>query len=243
VTALPRLPSAPVATQAEVSAWAAEQEALTTLVAAEFASQAADLVVLDPAVAAGLIRELSAEIADEFGRAASLLAAEWYEDLRPTPGFDATLLDPDIDKLQVDLGWAMRDLFAEEPDFSSALSLSEQVTDLSVTNTGRGTVITNARRDPLEVRYTRHASANACAFCAMLASRQAVYRSEDSAGVDAHRKCHCTVVPVWPGQAVEEAPYVAQFRDDYYAAKDAARAQGNRSTKAILAEMRLLGYR
>lgn len=232
-----------MATQAEVTAWAAEQEALTALVAAEFASQASDLVALDPAVAAGLIRELSAEIADEFGRVSSLLSAEWYEDLRPTTGFDAILLDPDIDKLQTDLGWAMRDLFAEIPDAEKALSLSEQVTDLAVANAGRGTIITNARRDPLEVRYTRHASANACAFCAMLASRQAVYRSEETAGEEVHRKCHCTFVPVWPGQEVEEAPYVAQFRDDYYSARDAARAQGKRSTKAILAEMRLLGYR
>lgn len=232
-----------MATQAEVTAWAAEVEALTTLVAAEFAAQAADLAILDPATAAGLIRELSAQLAEEYGRVSALLSAEWYEDLRPGGGFDAILLDPDIDKLQADLGWAMRDLFGKESEFEKALSLSEQVTDLAVTNAGRGTVIVNARRDPLDVRYARHASANACAFCAMLAGRQAVYRTEQTAGADAHRKCHCTVVPVWPGQVVEEAPYVARFRDDYTAAREAAKRRGDASTKAILAEMRTLGYR
>lgn len=223
-----------MASQAEVSAWAAEAEALTTLVAAEFASQAADLAAIDPAVAAGLIRELASEVALEFGRANALLSAEWYEDLRPDGPFDATLLEPDIDKLQDDLSWAMRDLFAEEADAAAAASRASEVTDLAVSNAGRGTVIQNMRRDPLAVRYARHASATACAFCAMLATRQATYRSEESAGVDAHRKCHCIAVPVWPGQVVEEAPYVAAWRDAYYESRKAAGGD----TKAILAEMR-----
>lgn len=222
-----------MASQAEVSTWAAEQEALTALVAAEFAGQAADLAVLDPSVAAGLIRDLSAEVAREFGQASSLLAAEWYEDLRPGP-FDAVLVDADLDRLQTDLGWAMRDLFAEVEDVAKALSLSAEVTDLAVTNAGRGTIIENLRRDPLDARYVRHASATACAFCAMLAIRQAVYRSEDTAGVEAHRSCHCIAVPVWPGEAVEEAPYVSTWRDAYYESREAAGGD----TKAILAEMR-----
>lgn len=223
-----------MASQAEVSSWAADQEALTTLVAAQFAEQAADLATLDPAVAAGLLRDLAAEVAREYGAAASLLAAEWYEDLRPSGGFNATLVTPDLDRLQADLSWAMRPLFAEEPAPVEAVSLSSEVTDLAVTNAARGTVITNMRRDPLSVRYARHASANACAFCAMLAGRQAVYRSAETAGVDAHRKCHCIAVPVWAGQEVEEAPYVAGWRDAYYE----SRAAAGGDTKAILAEMR-----
>lgn len=232
-----------MATQAEVSTWSADADSLTTLVAAEFAGQAANLADLNPTVAAGLLRELAAEVANEYGQAASLLAAEWYEDLRPGSNFDARVIDVDIDKLQNDMTWAMRDLFADFAEYEKALNLSSQVTDLAVSNAGRGTILTNMRRDPLEVRYSRHASATACAFCAMLASRQAVYRSEDTAGADAHRGDHCIAVPVWPGQEVEEAPYVAQFRDDYYSARKAAVRRGDTSTKAILAEMRALGYR
>lgn len=230
-----------MATQAEVSAWASEQQALTVLAANEFASQATDLAILDPSTAAGLIRELSAEIATEFGRATSLLSAEWYEDLRPVGGFDAVLLDPDLDKLQRDLSWAMRDLFAEQEDLASALLRSAEVADLAVTDAGRGTVIENARRDPLDARYARHASATACAFCALLATRQAVYRSEDTAGVEAHRNCHCLAVPVWPGQEVEEAAYVADWRDTYYEARNQASLEGPVNTKTILKQMRLLG--
>lgn len=223
-----------MASQAEVTAWAIESEALTTLVEAEFASHAADLATIDPATAAALIRDLAAELADEYGRAASLLAAEWYEDLRPGDGFDATLVDPNIDKLQGDLSWSMRDLFADEPNAAKATSLSAEVTDLAISNAGRATVLTNMRRDPLDVRYARHASASACAFCAMLATRQATYRSEETAGVDAHRKCHCIAVPVWPGQTVEEAPYVAKWRDAYHD----SRASAGGDTSAILAGMR-----
>lgn len=230
-----------MATQAEATAWAAEQEALTTLLAAEFATQATDLATLDPATAAGLIRELSAEIVTEFGQAASLLSAEWYEDLRPSGNFTATLLAPDIDKLQNDLSWAMRDLFAEQNDLAAALLRSIEVSDLAVTNAGRGTVIQNLRRDPLDARYARHASPNACAFCALLATRQAVYRSEDTAGVEAHRSCHCIAVPVWPGDEMEEAAYVADWRDTYYEARNQASLEGPVNTKTILKQMRLLG--
>lgn len=220
--------------QSEASAWAAEADALTVLAAAEFASQAADLADINPTVAAGLIRDLAAELAAEYGRASSLLSAEWYEELRPSGTFTATLLEPDIDKLQNDLSWAMRDLFAEEADAAAAVSRSAEVTDLAVRNAGRGTILTNMRRDPLDVRYARHASATACAFCALLATRQATYRSEETAGIEAHRSDHCIAVPVWPGQEVEEAPYVAAWRDAYYESREAVGGD----TKAILAEMR-----
>lgn len=231
----------PVATQAEATAWAAEQEALTTLLAAEFATQAADLATLDPTTAAGLIRELSAEVVSEFGSAAALLSAEWYEELRPSGSFTATLANPDADKLQADLSWAMRDLFGEQADLAAALSRSIEVSDLAVTNAGRETVIENLRRDPLDARYARHASPTACAFCALLATAQATYRSEDTAGIKPHRKCHCIAVPVWPGQQVEEAPYVADWRSTYYEARNQASLEGPVNSKTILKQMRLLG--
>lgn len=224
-------------TLAEVEQAAAEVDALTVVLAAEFTAQAADLATVAPAEAAGLLRDLAAEMADEYGRAASLVMAEWYEAVRPVPGFDATLVEPDAEALQRNLSWSVRDLFVDEPDIEAAVSKSAEVTDLAVTDAARGTVIQNARRDPLDVRYARHASANACAFCAMLATRQATYRAEDSAGFRAHRKCHCIAVPVWPGETVEEPPYVDGWRETYYAARKTAGGD----VKAILAEMRRSG--
>lgn len=224
-------------TASEVEDAAADVNALTVILAAEFASEVTNLAGVPPTEAAGLLRDLAAELADEFGHAASLVMAEWYETVRPEPGFDATLVEPDTEALQRNLSWSVRDLFAEEPDIEAAASKSAGVTDLAVTDTARQTVIQNARRDPLDVRYARHASANACAFCAMLATRQATYRAEDSAGFKSHRNCHCIAVPVWPGETLEEPPYVASWRETYHQ----ARKESDGSTTAILAAMRRIG--
>lgn len=50
-----------------------------------------------------------------------------------------------------------------------------------VADADRDTVELSGEMDPGEVRFARHASANACAFCALLATRGAVYHSEESA--------------------------------------------------------------
>lgn len=230
-----------MATLAEVEAAAAELNGLWAILAADFAAQTASVAAAEPAELVELLRDLAAELAQEYGEAASLTMADWYETMRPTGGFDAVLVDPDLDALQRNVGWAATPLFEERPVASAALSRVAEVVEFAAAETARMTVITNARRDPLDVRYARHASATACAFCAMLATRQATYRSEDSAGFKAHRSCHCIAVPVWPGDIVEEAPYVAQWRDVYHEARATAKASGDASAKATLAQMRRIG--
>lgn len=57
--------------------------------------------------------------------------------------------------------------------------------------------------------WARVTDGDPCAFCAMLASRGAVYRSQGTGGFQAHGSCGCTVEPVWrrgaptPGRAEE----------------------------------------
>ena len=230
-----------MATVAEAQAASSELDALMALLAADFASSAASIPGLDPALAAGLLRDLAAELADQYGRAASLISAEWYEELRPVRGYDPVVLAPDLDALQRNMSWAVSDLFADMADYEAAIRRSAEVADMEAMEAARHTTIENARRDSLQVRYARHASASACAFCAMLASRQAVYRTEESAGIKAHRDCHCIPIPVWSGDVVEEAPYVGDWRDTYHAAVAAAKKDGQVSTKAILAHMRRIG--
>lgn len=231
-----------MATLAETQAAAAELDALWAILAADFAAETAGLVTLSPTEVAGLLRDLAAEFAEEYGAVASLLMADWYETLRPgSDGFDTVLVSPDLDALQRNIGWAATPLFEERVDAPAALSRTEEVVELAASDAARLTIITNARRDPLDVRYARYASATACAFCAMLATRQATYRSEDSAGFKAHRSCHCIAVPVWPGDVAEEAPYVAEWRDVYHEARSTAKVSGDTSTKATLAQMRRIG--
>lgn len=81
----------------------------------------------------------------------------------------------------------------------------------------RRTITANA--DSEGVRWARHASATACGFCRMLATREAVYLSKETAS-RAHDHCHCLAVPDRDGR-YEPAPYVAQWEDDYAAAREA----------------------
>lgn len=61
---------------------------------------------------------------------------------------------------------------------------------------GRNAEMTLMHADPEVFRYARVTDGNACAFCGMLASRGAVYLSQESAGFDTHDHCGCGVEPV-----------------------------------------------
>ena len=84
----------------------------------------------------------------------------------------------------------------------------------------RDTITANADREP-GARWARHASANACGWCRMLATREAVYTSAHAAGDGNryHDHCHCMAVVVRPGQTYTPPPYVAQWDDDYKEAR------------------------
>lgn len=194
-----------------------------------------------PDLTAGLARQAMTELVSGYGLAAGALGADFYDNLRAEAAiggtFAARVAVPDPEAVQNITGWALAPLFApEKPDDEAALSRLSGGLQLLVADADRQTVITNTRTDPADVRYARHASANACAFCAMTATRGAVYRSEESAGDKYHRSCHCIAVPVWPGQEVPEAPYVSKWRESYYAATE--KLGGASDTKAILALMR-----
>lgn len=69
-----------------------------------------------------------------------------------------------------------------------------------------------AKKRKSRVKFARVPSGiDTCGFCAMLASRGAVYSSEDTAGKDIHENCHCTCVPSWGGSTIE-----GYDPDEYY---------------------------
>jgi hypothetical protein len=89
-----------------------------------------------------------------------------------------------------------------------------------ILNGGRKTIVDTTNNDPKARGYIRVTDGAPCAFCAMLAGRGPVYRSESSAvtgkvysdrvdGFRAHRKCGCTAEPVyftdspWPSSATK----------------------------------------
>lgn len=76
-----------------------------------------------------------------------------------------------------------------------------------VLNGGRHTGLTLVDADETALGWIRVTDGDPCYFCAMLAGRGPVYKSEATAGFQAHDHCACTAEPVfartaaWPGQA------------------------------------------
>lgn len=91
----------------------------------------------------------------------------------------------------------------------AALKTIAQAAQRHVIEGGRQTVIRSARRDPRAHGWARLTDGAPCAFCALLASRGPVYRTEKTGGFKSHDGCGCTAVPVfdpnapWPGRAEE----------------------------------------
>jgi hypothetical protein len=78
-----------------------------------------------------------------------------------------------------------------------------------VLDTGRQTIVDNAKADRKAKGWARVPEPGACSFCLMLATRGAVYRSEQSGGFKTHDHCRCHVEPVFtayePSARVREA--------------------------------------
>lgn len=77
---------------------------------------------------------------------------------------------------------------------------------------GRDTIIETMRHDEASYGVARVARGGSCSFCAMLASRGPVYKSEVTGGFRAHDHCHCSTEVVydaenyrWPGGATQRA--------------------------------------
>jgi len=228
-----------VATQAQADA---QRRAINDLVALAMRDLLAFWRALDvaqPKAAAAALSRVMPELTAAYAGAAAGVAADWYDDLREEAGAPGRYRAvpasaPGPERGEVLARWAAGSLFGASPDPDVALSKLAGGLQRTVANGSRDTVTVNVRRDPAGARFARHASANACAFCRLLATRGAVYWSETTATKDYHDHCHCMAVPVWDDAPLEQAPYVQQWSDDYAA----ARAEAGGGTKAILAEMR-----
>lgn len=96
------------------------------------------------------------------------------------------------------------------------------------------------------VGYRRVTSGKPCAFCAMLASRGAVYHDHESAGFQAHDGCNCHPEPVY--RRGETPPPQTQEWKDVYSEAQAERRAGeikaggdNPALNALRTHMRRTG--
>lgn len=78
----------------------------------------------------------------------------------------------------------------------------------------RSTIIATVHHDPVAVGWYRLTDGHPCAFCALLASRGIAYKSERSAGFQAHNDCGCTAAPAFTRD--QELPDISRQAADVY---------------------------
>jgi hypothetical protein len=134
-----------------------------------------------------------------------------------------------------------------KPDPQTVLDRLSGSAQRMVFDASRATVHTNS---DTKTKFARYASANACAFCQVMATRGPVYNSDRSAtrvvgryghargtqplGGRYHDHCRCIAVPVPGGETYTPPDYVGDWETAYLAARD----DGHTSLKAILSHMR-----
>ena len=104
----------------------------------------------------------------------------------------------------------------DDPDFLADLESAgrgaSQAADMQAIRSGRDIINGASQRDERALGWARVTDGDPCHFCAMLASRGAVYRSREAAGATSndgvlpnsperlqryHPSCHCQVVPIY----------------------------------------------
>lgn len=178
-----------------------------------------------------LLKQALPEIVTPHADAAAHITAQWYDELNPVSTFEATpVVDLVPERIDKSIDWALYAPGQATPLDRVAGSSKRMVSDAS-----RDTVITNAAQEG--VKWARYASATACSFCRLLATRGAVY-TEKGAAFKAHDHDRCLAVPE-RGGTYTPPDYVAQWQKDYIAArKDVRKQKQPMSIQNILASMR-----
>ncbi|MCA9843251.1 MAG: hypothetical protein KC491_01240 [Dehalococcoidia bacterium] len=170
------------------------------------------------------------DLVDPYHQAAAMLAANWFEESLPASTYVARVIDPlPVEKLASSARWALGG------DGEQGLARLQGTLQRAVFDGARDTTLLNVQATGSG--WARYASATACEFCRMLATRGSAYRSRDTAATKVHD--HCSCIPVEDRDNSYEPPdYVAKWQDEYIAARTAA---GSGDTKEILAAWRQLG--
>lgn len=132
-----------------------------------------------------LLIQVMPELVDPYLSASGELAATWYESLRAdvaSQPFYATSTTSSVQTSQANAiaRWGVAPLV--DGDATAMLTRIGGAVQRIIFDGARGVVEGNVVRDPVRVGYQRMARPGCCAFCGMLASRGAVYRSAETAG-------------------------------------------------------------
>lgn len=124
------------------------------------------------------------ELASQYTSSAAQLSAAWYEEARREAVggeyFARTSAGPTADRIDALVRYSVAPLFGQSN--STVMSLMGGGFQRMIADSGRDTTILNVSNDRISVGWQRVPRPGCCAFCAMLAGRGPVYRSEASSG-------------------------------------------------------------
>ncbi|HVM13616.1 MAG TPA: hypothetical protein VM287_04720 [Egibacteraceae bacterium] len=215
-------------TSSRASQHQADQAALVALLLGELRGLWPLLIGGSPllgATVAALIRPYAA--------ASAALAAEFYDDTRRVAGgrtrFTVPIAEPPpVEQVEASISWATRGLRSGRGTDAAALTMAEGVAQKLTVDTGRRTLVRAVTGDAAAVGWARvPTGATTCAFCALLCTRGAVYKSSATAGQSADRrfvgegefKFHdnddCTLEPIFAGQVYRPSEQVERWERLY----------------------------
>lgn len=149
-----------------------------------------------------LFKRAMQAVARRYGMAHGALSLNFYRKERQVAGITTAVRlpapsPPTIGKLDTGLDWATKGLWSKTPDVESSLTDVTGVTERAVMNVGRDAVLNSVQADKKALGWARVTKATPCSFCALLSTRGAVYKSEQTADFQAHNNCQCFAVPVF----------------------------------------------
>lgn len=142
--------------------------------------------------------------------AAAYVAAFRHAELGTTTGLPVVAAAPVDAKavttsLLVTGPWSIKKAMTRGVDLTQAVDVAEARSAAAamrhVLDGGRDTILPTVAADRQALGWARVASASACAFCAMAASRGPEYGSEASANFEPHDGCQCGAEPVYHAEA------------------------------------------
>lgn len=171
-----------------------------------------------------------------YRRISAAAAAAYYEAFRSAAeaaGVPATVLSVDVPEEAVTTSLyvtgrdALRKALAagQPPEAARATTLvrASGAVTRHIADGGRQTILDSVAADKEALGWARVTDGDPCYFCLTLASRGAVYKSEQSASFEAHDHCECIAIPVFKGTTI---PGLDKWRQIYNDAQNQGESSG-----------------
>lgn len=191
----------------------------------------------DPAATLAALKAAVPALVERYGDAAAAAAADWYDDIRPTglPRYSSTVGD-NYPVEAVEQRVASAGVHVANGNPGRFLQVMSTSLDKFVKQSSRNTIVKNGQRDPWKPRFARVPSGSTtCGFCLMLASRGAVYLTQESAGqmTQFHGECDCQIVPIGPNDPLPDGYDPDALYQQYLEARDEVGADARAISEAM----------